>query len=88
MELDSSEIIAFEGFEKDLEQSLFSQLIEKTSSKWEAMFAKLLEFKKKYGHCRVPKDAKEPWKELGKWVDFVRYKQRTQLKKSERYITI
>jgi Helicase associated domain len=36
-------------------------------AKWEIMFDRLLEFKKKYGHCLVPNRYKEDHK-LGSWV--------------------
>jgi len=41
--------------------------VVKFDQKWDAMYEKLLQFKKKYGHCRVSVD----WKEdptLGRWV--------------------
>ena len=45
---------------------------------WEDMFAKLVEFKKTRGHCRVPQNWRED-RRLGKWVNT----QRTQNKRGK-----
>lgn len=39
---------------------------EARDQKWKQQFAKLLAFKKKFGHCRVPQN--DHYKDLGAWV--------------------
>ena len=56
-------------------------------SKWNDRYEQLIEFKKKYGHCNVPREPHEyeDAPDLGKWVAHQRYQHRTRKLKDERF---
>ncbi|MFH2120305.1 MAG: Helicase associated domain protein [Pseudomonadota bacterium] len=61
--------------------------IEDRLASWESMYEKLLEFKKKNGHCNVP----DRWPEdlqLGKWVGKQRTKRNSGLLSTERIVRL
>ena len=59
------------GFEASLRKALFLQVVSAASVTWEARGAELRAYKREFGNLRVPKDAPNPWNELGTWVDQV-----------------
>jgi len=47
-----------------------------TASKWDDMVTLLNQYKKKYGHCRVPQSHKEDGRNLGTWLNTQRQRKR------------
>ena len=76
------------GFESVLKRSLFDQLIERTTTRWDQRIFELLAYKTKFHTLRVPKDAKIPWTELGEWVDGVRADKRNDHLSEERIMQL
>ena len=69
---------------KKLQKSITTLLVERLCKSWETMFQMLLMFKKKHGHTNVPLKAKNPWDELGIWVDKIRALKRNKNLKTDR----
>lgn len=59
-----------------LRKSVTTKCLDRLSRPWDEYIRMLLAFKKNFGHLRVPLDAKQPWQELGQWVDMVRARHR------------
>jgi len=61
----------------------FDAAKEQTDERWEYMFAKLLEYKKASGNCKVPRHYKKD-PQLGRWVGRNRHRGRTGVLEPER----
>eukprot|EP00536_Pseudo-nitzschia_multiseries_P012591 jgi/Psemu1/290388/fgenesh1_pg.490_\ len=51
-------------------------VLNRNEQKWEIMFALLVVFRNREGHCRVPQDHSEDDKKLGSWLDSQRQKKK------------
>jgi hypothetical protein len=77
--LDRKDLLDQLGFVWRVNESQLVQVADESyHSQWEKQFERLVEFKRKNGHCMVPASYKED-KSLGTWV----CNQRTRHKKSE-----
>ena len=52
----------------DLSDSIYVEVIERLGEPWYEWFGRLVKFKEREGHCRVPKDHLEDGLALGNWV--------------------
>jgi superfamily II DNA or RNA helicase/biotin operon repressor len=59
-----------------LRRAIAVKCLDHIGRHWDTMVQKLLLFKKRYGHLRVPREAKKPWHDLAKWVWLVRQNKR------------
>ncbi|MEM7138169.1 MAG: Helicase associated domain protein [Myxococcota bacterium] len=64
--IETGERFILEGFEDELREALFTQLIERVADNWEVMFRRLEEYKAEYGHSD-PSTTKTG--ALGRWVN-------------------
>jgi superfamily II DNA or RNA helicase len=55
-----------------LRRAISTRCFTRLGRPWDTMVQQLLLFKKRFGNCRVPKNPRRPWKDLGQWVDAVR----------------
>lgn len=60
-----------------LRRAIAVKCLDRIGRRWDTMVQQLLLFKKRYGHLRVPRGAKQPWCELARWVRLVRHWKRT-----------
>ena len=51
-----------------LRRAIAVKCLDHIGRHWDTMVQQLLLFKKRYGHLRVPRDAKRTWIKLGEWV--------------------
>lgn len=73
------ERVTLVGFEKTLRRALFDQIVRKSTTTWEARILELVEYKRQFGHMRVPQATKGRWAELGRWVHEVRKQKRWEM---------
>lgn len=71
-----------------LRRAIAVKCLDRIGRRWDTMVQQLLLFKKRYGHLRVPRDAKRPWKRLGLWVDDVRALKRNDHLSGEREVQL
>jgi hypothetical protein len=55
-----------------LKSSIFAEIVHAIGNSWDEMFGRLMLFKEREGHCRVPSDHKEDGFPLGQWVSYQR----------------
>jgi DNA-binding transcriptional MerR regulator len=67
-----------------LRKAIATRCITRLGRPWDTMVQELLLFKRKFGHLRVPRNARPPWKELGVWMDNVRALERNRHLSAER----
>ena len=55
-----------------LRSNIFAEIVHAIGNNWDEMFGRLVLFKTREGHCRVPHDHKERGSPLGQWVSYQR----------------
>ena len=67
-----------------LRRAITVKCLDRIGRRWDTMVQQLLLFKKRFGHLRVPQDAKKPWRELVRWVWLTRQSKRLGTLSAER----
>jgi Helicase associated domain len=65
-----------------LRLNIFAEIMDSVGNSWDEMFGRLLLFRDRHEHCRVPQGYKD--KKLAKWVHHQRYFARRKLLRQER----
>jgi superfamily II DNA or RNA helicase len=71
-----------------LRRAIAVKCLDRIGRRWATMVQQLLLFKKRYGHYRVPKNVRYPWRTLGLWVDEIRADKRNGKLSPEREVEL